>query len=337
LEVIEPQKIKWLEKDAVGNIQRVVIEYAINDEDEPPIYQRGGGRTTRWTYTEVIDRETFTFYRDGVQTATYDNPFGFVPLVHAMAANEGRQFGATRWATVRGKIDELNSQAALLNDQVRKAVVPLLMTYGFEVENDKIAPRVENPDEALNIGVSDTAARAEMLSPTLSIEAALSNIQQQLSEIEQDMPELSLYRIGQAGGSLSGVAIRQLYDLAYGKITSAMGVYDDALMRAIQMGLTVGGVGRYRGFEPFGLDSYDRGALDFTLTPRPVVFDGLDMKTRLDFLVATNAPADAIWQMLEVGEDDRAAWLNAQAERSERGLQLAMMRARAEADNGQPD
>jgi hypothetical protein len=326
LEVLMPEKVRYLKKDMAGNIKDIWIEYIEVPDDRPEIKAplTGLGKTLpspsrdRRRVTQVITPESITIYHDGDVYDAWDNPFGFVPVVHVKASDEGFKFGNVRWMT--SKIDEINSQAALLNDQMRKSVIPYIATIGGKLEKGSLARSGETMDEVLNIGVP-LGGDVKAIVPHVDIASALQNIQSQLDELREDHPELFLYELADMTVSPSGIALRQFFDLAVNKITGAQGVYDDALIRACQMAMTIGGVQGYQDFKAFNINSFDRGDLDFSFRERPVIYDALPQVDRVNFLLASGAPQKAIWNELKVSEDDQLEWEKLLDEQNDTAIQ----------------
>ena len=306
LEVLAPQKVKDFTADVAGNIKQIVIEYPDHDPYPLPVYNQVSAPPVRFIRTEVITGTEVTVYRDGKVVERYSNPFGFVPVVHAKPRDEGHKFGSPRFRVAQSKIDESNSQAALLNDQVRKSIIAYLFTSGFKLDPASIQRTTTNMDEILTFS-APVDSDAKFLAPSLDIPAGLANLEGLLDEIRQDLPELYLYDLNKST-AVTGVGLRQKFDLSVAPILAAMSVYDDALMRACQMALTIGGMQQYAGFESFGESSYADGALAFKIRPRAVFEDGMADKDRINFLLQSGAPQRAIWKALDINEADMEEW-----------------------------
>src|SRR5690606_33540167 len=191
----------------------------------------------------IITGDEYVYYTDDKETDRYPNPFGFVPVTHVKATDEDFQYGAVRWNNSRVKIDEINAQAALLNDQMRKSIIPYIATIGGALAKGALTRSATTMDEIINIAVPQ-GGDVKAIVPHVDVASALQNIQAQLDELREDNPELFLYQITKMSVAPSGVAMDNFYDLAVTKILGAQGVYDDAFRRACQMALTIGGVNR---------------------------------------------------------------------------------------------
>lgn len=315
LEMLSPAIIKHANFDEVGNVKTVTIEYYRYEETQysptGPIFEQ-----KTYCYTEYIDGEKFQTFRDGKPYAYYEdaagnpvaewpNEYGFVPLVIVPHKDVGLIWGANVFHTSVSKIDELNDAASLLNDQVRKAV-NLVWYYAGVAKKDELNISVDQKD-GIPAVYGPVGSQPHPMVANLDLAAALQNVQAILIEIERDMPELSLHRIRE-GGNLTAPGIEAGYSDAIEKIVEARGNYDDGLVRALQMGISIGGYNRYDNFLPFSLDSYRMGNLEFTIAERPVVKDQLSRKERLDLLKQSGAPSRAIWKELDVPDDTIQEW-----------------------------
>jgi hypothetical protein len=54
------------------------------------------------------------------------------------------------------------------------------------------------------------------------------------------------------------------------KVNERRPLYDNALVRALQMAISIGGMRGYKQFTSFNLESYQKGDLDFKIGKRPV-------------------------------------------------------------------
>lgn len=319
IEVLHPSTIREAEFDGVGNVIRAVIEYQCTEPAAAPL--RPGAANIQaektYTYTEIIDKEQFQFFKDqkawdyinnsaAGEFAAYANPYGFVPLVTVQHRDEGLRWGANAYQTSLDKIDEINDSASLLNDQIRKVINPAWYFAGVQ-KADQISSSSDSRDKIPALyGPADS--QPHPLVADINIADAGANIDRLLGELERDMPELALYRLRDANRQISGVAVRSMFGDAVDKFIEAQGNYDDGLIRAQQMAVSIGGFRKYAGFQSYTLDSYDRGDLTHYIETRPVFEDQLTIQERLGFLVQTGAPAKGIWQELQIPEETIDAW-----------------------------
>jgi hypothetical protein len=204
-----------------------------------------------------------------------------------------------------GKIDELNDSASLVNDQIRLSVRTRWYYAGISKKTDLTLGGDEKKDQIPEVyGPKDSQPIAMVAN--LDLTSALQNIQAMLEEVERDLPELALSRLRQQGGNLTAPGVRTVYSDAIGRITEARGNYDDALVRAQQMAVSIGGYNRYPGFLPFDLRSYELGDLDHYIAERPVIEDSLSQMERIGIMQQIDGkPADRlILRELKIAEDE---------------------------------
>lgn len=310
LEVLHPGKIRDVVTDDVGNVKTCVIEYERVEKD-------ASGRDKTYVYTETIDKEMFRTFKDGEPFAYYTdmegrpvfewaNEYGFVPLVLCQHKDVGLDWGAPPFHASWRKIDELNDSASLINDYIRKAVVPMWWGAGIRKKEDLVVSQDER-DQIPFVYAPANSQPYPMVFP-MDVSAALANIQELQQEIERDMPELALHRLRSSGADLTAPGIRAGFNDAIDKIQEARGNYDDALVRAQQMAVSIGGYNRYAGFEGFNLDSYDAGALVHRIAERPVIEDQLTIQERMQFLISSKAPDRAVWRELNIPAAEIKQW-----------------------------
>lgn len=333
LEVLDPRKIADVKVDAVGNVKWIRIEYLRWDEKDKKYY----------LYAEEIDQERFKTFRGDAAFAWYtsalgqpvsewDNDYGFVPVRLIKHRDAGDvKFGATSFTPSLNKIDELNDLASMTHDGIRKNIAPLWGIAGtFQQQQTKPKSTAEERDDQGFLKFPQGTTFTPLVMP-LDIVGAINAIDKQIKEIEKDMPQLTLQSIRDRGGDVSGVTIRNLYGDASDQLIETQGNYDPALVAAIQMAVTIGGIRRYRNFEAFDLGSYDRGDLALTIKERPVFPDEVDKQTKINLVLqAADSPAMTV-VMRELGySDEDILEVKAAAE----GREAAAMRGLASAAFG---
>lgn len=322
LEVLHPGKIRDVEVDAVGNVQSIIIEYERPEELDVANMRpsRLGTADLRsnitYTYTEKITKDKFqtfkngspfAFYKDmsGKPVAEWDNEYGFVPVSLCQHQPSGLKWGENAFHASTRKVDEINDQASLLNDQVRKVIVPLLFVSGAGGKKDLTVDTSDR--DRFTIIYAPEGSDIKNVIGDIDIEGASANIDKMLQELERDLPELALQRMRESGGDQTAPGVTAAYSDAVGRVEEARGNYDGALVRAIQMAVTMGGLNSYRGFESFNLQSYDAGNIDFYIKDRPVINDSLSLLQRLTSLGTVNSMTPALQRvaMQEMGYDEK--------------------------------
>lgn len=303
LQVLHPRMLKDAQFDWRGNITSAIIEYT---DWEPAT--TGRGQYVEFTYTEIITKEQFStlknnepfdYYGSG---ATWTNPYGFVPLTLAVHKDCGLDWGMSAFHADDLKIDELNDQVSIFSDRLRRANNPQWLMAGVRARSEidlssTDATTTEAARQTTNVLYGPENATATPLVTDIGMAQSLDHINALLAELERDFPELALHRMREQGGAWSGRAIALVYQDASDRVVEARGNYDGVLVRAQQMALSIGGMRRYEGFEPFSLDSFDRGDLDHRIGARPVLASGVDAP-QIDQAVKTGVPGRFLWGKL---------------------------------------
>lgn len=283
--VLNPGTLKYVDLDPFGNVKGYVLEERRRD----PRKGRNNANSTSIstvTYREVAERNGdsvvySTYLDDGLyawnenQGAQWEESYGFVPLVVFQHNNVGLDFGWAELYPGLPKFREVDDQASKLNDQIRKLVdTPMLMAgvtkpgtqpqvAGAEKTDDKPQPGRE---EVPYIYTANADAKAIPLVGDLNIADTSTHIQTLLAEIEQDYPELSA-DLHNVQGDISGRALRLNRAPAEDKVIQRRPNYDDAIVRAQKMAVSIGGM---RNYFPFSLDSFNAGDLEHSIGKRPV-------------------------------------------------------------------
>jgi len=295
--VVWPGLIQDLVLDATGNVKEYILRYLATDD-----------RGFQYEYRKDVDAKSIRFYRDGDpfdygEGAAYPNPYGFVPAVWVKHTDIGSDFGLPAIHGTLGKVDELNSLSAHVHDQIHKIIAsPTVFWSDGRVGNlnGKQAPDpagagvvgkrgptddfvdIDTDRESLLYLRGPQGGHVESLAGNLPLRDTLAYIQQLIGEIEQDHPELTLYKELRAMSQVTGPAASRLVGDAAGLIAEAAANYDQQLIKLFQMGVAIAGWRLNNGdwgltdrqrekFAPFDLDSYIRGDLDFFISPRPLV------------------------------------------------------------------
>jgi hypothetical protein len=279
LEQIHPGAISRLETDAFGNIKGYCIEERrLHPETDKLVDYR---ETAERGEGEEVIFKTYagkSLYAWNGYAAEWSEPYGFIPMVHIKHNNVGLDWGQSEYHGAYSKINEANDQGSMLSDQIRKTINPKWLfsgvkagTTGSGTPRVSTTPTVTHPQpgrEQSDALYSDNPdAKAQALVAPLDIEGALANISKIIEAIEAEYPELKFDDL-RTRGELSGVALRIARQPIETKVNQRRGNYDNALARAQQMAVAIGG---FRGLFPgFGLDSFARGELDHSIGSRPV-------------------------------------------------------------------
>ena len=299
-EVIRPESVKALTRDPFGNVKRYELE---EERDDPR-----ASKTGKVKYTEIGERvagegessggEGVVQFKTLLNDAPYawngiaaewEENYGFVPFVAVKHIDVGFDWGWAEAQTSLSKFREIDNQASALNDQVTKAVkAPFMINAKKPTVDVKIQgaqPTAERPEpgkeEMPILYVPDPNARAQSLVTDLNIEAVSQHIGMMLEHLERDYPELQA-DVFKLGNDASGRALRTLREPVEARVMERRAAYDDALVRAHKMALSIGAQRGYGGFGAFNAESFNAGELNHSIGARSVFrqdpMDDLDYK-----------------------------------------------------------
>lgn len=279
LKVLHPGILKSVTKDPWGNVK----SYCIEEQRADPTRQE---KTVTYTETAMRDGDDVVYqtYRNGSPyawngiSAEWTEPYGFIPLVLVQHLNVGLDWGWSELHAGQSKFREADDLASKLSDQIRKTVDSPWLLAG--VKRPEASPTIAGAaasttkpepgrEEVPILYASDPQAKPHPMVAPLNIPGVSARIDRILEEIERDYPELQM-DIWTASGDASGRALRVARQRVTSKTQMRRAGYDDALMRAQQMAIAIGGHRGYAGYESFSLDSYAAGQLDHTIGERPV-------------------------------------------------------------------
>lgn len=265
-QVIEPEHVTDFDTDERGFITYVRF-------DVPMLRRLNDGQSERYLHTEEWSKttgmyrmwESQTLVTSSLMTATEElgKPtdertiesmgINFVPVVHAKFADIGEDRGMGAIVPALDKIDEANRQATRLAQLLFKNnnVVWALKANSLDSAGRPLPPPMiresdgtTDDDGTISLGddrIVKLPGMSELQSmvPNINYEAALHVLQDHMLELEQDLPELVMYRISESG-NLSGRAVRLMLAPAIARLEEARGNAESALIRADQMALTMG-------------------------------------------------------------------------------------------------
>lgn len=321
MELLHPGKVSDMEKDSAGNIISVMIEYDFVPMGNVPYVPNQRTATMlpkSVVYTEIINTDTFSFYEDGELTDQYANPYGFVPLIHRPHYDEGMLWGVNCFPTALSKIDELNDQASLLNDAIRKHVDAIWLFLNIDASAVQFSDDQKDTLKAISVPNAEDASAIPLI-PQINIRDTGENIVRLLEEIERDYPELGQHKLRDVSNP-TAPALKAQFGDAVQRYTMAQSNYDGGFESAVQMACMIGGFQRYKGYEPYGLDSVTKGDLEFTMKNRPIFEDEPSKSERITFLMSSKAPNRAVWKELNIDDQRIAEWEQEAEERRQEML-----------------
>jgi hypothetical protein len=308
LRVIDPRTLRDVTRDAFGN----VIAYILEERKPDPESRSVSGLPAYAIYTEACERigETIRYstFRDGRPYDWREYPdgdpragtmvewtedYGFVPLVFVQHRDVGLGWGWSELQPSLSKLHELDDMASKLDDWVRLAVdCPWLFTG--VVAPGRSGPMGVTADNELMVGGDDDGApkgreripilyanaadaRAQALVAPLDVGAVSAHVASLLDELHADHPELVADNVG---ANASGEARKVAREKVEATVVQRRSGYDDAMVRAHQMAISIGAQKSYPGFQGFTPESYGRGELDHSVGARNVFSVDQEAQTR---------------------------------------------------------
>jgi len=278
---VHPNTVKELTIDHWGNVKAYTIEetrlHPRNNVDQVKYREEAIRDGDSVVYKTYLNDSLYAWSDDGKAEWTVD--YGFVPLVFIRHRHVGLPWG---WAEMHAGLPmfrEVDDQASLLNDQIRKMVNAPWLFAGVNapgagnVQMNTSTPTDNNPEagrEETPALYGPAGATAFPLVAPLDITATATNIKDMLAKLERDFPELS-DDLANAGGDVSGRALRINRQPIIDRVEQRRPNYDAPLVRAHQMAVAIAGWRGYdEAFTGFDLDSFGAGKLAHAIGERPV-------------------------------------------------------------------
>lgn len=210
----------------------------------------------------------------------------FVPIVRVSQRNVGDEWGVGAFMPALTKIDNLNLIATRLHKMLYRHnnVTWALRANGVDpsgrpMPSPKIKSKSGETLTTLEVGddqIIELPGTSELQSlvPTLDYASALTILQDQKAEIQEDLPEMLYGRLREMP-EVSGKALRYLLAPAIAKAEEARGNHEDGLIRAHQMALTIGkAIGAWEKAEIGDVGTWEAGDYDHHFAERPIIRTG---------------------------------------------------------------
>jgi len=237
------------------------------------VYEHGHGRTAD------VDR-----MGNPIKVLTFEEmKIDFIPIAHAKFQDIGEERGLGVFVHALDKIDEAARMATRLHQILFRYNKPTkaISANGLDAQGKPLPPprltdtdgnlvesgqTAESTDE--DIVTLPGMAQMQYLIPNINYAAALSILQDQMAELEEDLPEIAYYRL-KADANVSGKALRTKIAGAIDRCLDARGNAEAALVRADQMALTIGKVHNLERFSELG--KYENGDFNHSFAERDVI------------------------------------------------------------------
>ena len=278
LKIIHPGIIKNVSLDDWGNVKEYSIEETRRENGKDVVYTETATREdANVVYQTFKDGRPFAW---GDQKQNWSMPYGFTPLIVQKHNDVGLPWGWSEFHPGRSKFQESDDLASKLSDQIRKTVHSAWFFSGMEKPKEKLTMSTPSGStderDKRQAGREDipslygpSGAQANPLVANLQIADSSNYIATILKSIEKDYPELAL-DVNNIQGVTSGRALRINQQPAADKVEMRRATYDDCLVRAVKMAISIGALNNYPGYERFSESSYQNGDLDFSIGERPV-------------------------------------------------------------------
>lgn len=291
LRPIHPAHLRDVTLDEFGNVKGYELEYEVADPEKQAktvkfreVAERVEGEDTIY-YSTYRNESLYAWEGNPEGQAEWTEDYGFVPMVVLQHNDVGLDFGWSELHPGLSKFREVDDQASKLHDQIRKLVEGAWLLAGVSDPTKKVAGETvvkkatgqaatdEKPQpgrtEQKFLYSTNADAKAHSLVAPIEVEQVSNSIMKLVSELERDYPELRV-DIANASGDISGRALRYNRAPAVAKVLQRRPNYDNALIRAQQMAIAIGGMRDYEDFSDFDLDSFRAGDLDHSIGERPV-------------------------------------------------------------------
>lgn len=297
LKVEHPSRILDLEVDNHNNITQILLEYEIEEGDIAERFMANPTgilddfRAERRTYLirEYMSKDKFWATRDDkpydminkVENgpySSYENISGIVPYVLVPQNYVGSPFGLPSFYGHERKVDHLNALVAHINQQIRHHVTA---TWFLEAGGPP-PDRIEIGDMTVvyvqkELGQTSSASMTPIVA-NLNLADAITQVKTLQEELQNSMPELKATD-GQFLSHQSGGTVAQLRLPAEQRIMSARSNYEDALVRAQKIALSLGilyevpdfDLGTGTGSREAADEAYVSGAEDHKFNDRPAL------------------------------------------------------------------
>lgn len=352
-QLLEPETVTALEEDERGFLTYLRLDVPkirrVGDKEESythtEVWDKASGLMREWDHTKgeraALD-QLGTPARTVTMAATGAEGFGidFIPVVHAKFRDVGDQRGVSAYMHAFDKIMDVDRSATRLHQMLfrHNNVTWALHGHGKDSAGRPMPGPTVGDGSTITLGDErflnlPGTSQLSPLVPNINYDAQLHVLQDDLSELERDLPELAYYRIRDLGGDLSGRAVRMLLGDAIDRVTEARGNAEAGLVRADQMALTIGSlIGAFAGIEGISaLGTFEEGAFEHAFEKRDIIPSNSleDAQAEQALIVAKQAKVDLglpkveAFKELGYSETDALRFIaEAEAEAAEMGARM---------------
>lgn len=266
---------------------------------------------------------------------------GWVPIVHAKHQDIGEPRGRAAVMPAYDMILEACLMATRLHQLLfrHNNVTQAIQSEGRDPENRPLPPPSvsglsgASADGTITFGDDILLAlpagwQLSQLVPDLAYDEALAILTDQMSMIEDTLPELVAFKRLREMGEVSGRAARLLLGDAAERVDEASGNLEAVVVRATQMALSIGQAAKIPEFRDIG--TFDAGDFEHTFQPREI-FPSSDTEDAQAELLKAQAyqalfdagfpPGEALMRVYKYTKIEAAELLAAQAAAVEGGAE----------------
>lgn len=333
LRIWEATKIKDYRLNQAGNLDWYWLKYEARDEGTGEIY---------W-YERRVTRTAVTEYRNDEVTKVTPSSYGFVPAMLTFHKDVGTDFGADVFEGDYVRLEELNSVATHGLDNLHKNIDPSIILWtdtrlkqALQKANDTQSTGGARGGETsggdwefvqsrdFKIIRGGAGGRSEPLVGRLASNEVIEHLKFLTEQIEKDHPELVYYDKLREMDYVSGPGARALVGDTESNFLEAQANYDEALARALEMALAIGGQrlaqgeggwnrgsAKQQNLKGFDLESWERDELNVGIEQRPLLPWTVDDETavkkgRAEVAVMIGGFASKNKQLEEYGIDEQS-------------------------------
>jgi hypothetical protein len=284
LDVVWPGRVCDLELDHAGNVISYVLEYFVYEDDD------------RYLFRKEVDKREFRYFKDGElfdygNGAVMPNLYGFVPATWTKFQDADGDRGIPAIAGSEVLFDELNGLLSMNVDQVEKILRSPSVLWG-NVNIPANTPQKrgvtdeftdqQNEQESQMYMKGGAGGHVESLIAPLDFAGVDIVVGRLLSAIEENHPEITVYRMLREMTQVTGPAASRLIKDVTSKVEEIQATFDQSNISLWRMAVAIAGMRANNGdwpqltaqqakFKPFSLESYARGDLDMSIMPRPLL------------------------------------------------------------------
>lgn len=247
MSLLKPENVSEIKLDHRGFLTYIRIDVPISDSEfYVEVWDKDTQIVRTWTHTLGLDIELDRLGKPDVKMSfARSHGENFIPIVYQPFKEDGMGRCNGAFTHVLDKIDHVNGQATQLSAMLFRHNKPVWALIGGVDEAKRAMPapaletgangRFSMNDEVIGL---PGGTKLEPLVPNINYGDALAILQDDMAELENDLPELAYYHLREL--NISGRAALTMLDDAYSKLDEARGNADTALARANEMALTIG-------------------------------------------------------------------------------------------------